>query len=235
MTAPELWKQFFGDNHPADAVGPWTPGWVHPSSLDTYLGVADWIDNFPYSHKVGWQNTSVVGPFADFALTYLQGDILEIGVGVSSIYLTMLSKKFNRKIYYCDIESCKILNPLTVQGYLNEDGKFYICPSDEMFAKNEITPLAFAFIDGDHHYEQARKDFFNTVPLMVDNGYIMLHDTYPPSEDYVPHNACGDVYKLRQEIEKDKRFDCLTLVGCGSYVPCTLVRVKPKNLPYYQV
>lgn len=238
MKSHELWKKCFGEAPPSgheDKVGPWVEGWVHPSSLDTYKGVADWVDpNFFFSKKVGWENTAIVGIMADFVLTYISGAILEIGCGVSSIYLSALAKKFRREIYFCDIESCKIVNPLSVEGYLNEDGHFYMCSSDEMFAKNELPPLAFSFIDGEHTYEQVKKDFWNTANLTVPNGYIMLHDTYPPSEQYVPTNACGDVYRFRQEIEKDKRFDCITLVGRDSYVACTLIRKKPENRPYYQ-
>ena len=235
MKAPELWKEVFGEAHPPGEDGPWNPEWVHPPSLDSYRGVSDWLaPDFYYSKQLGWTATAIVGMIADFALTYLQGDILEIGVGISSIFLTGLAKKFKRKLYQCDVEAGKILNPLTVPGYLSEDSKFYCMASDDMFAKKEITPLAFAFIDGDHNYAQVKKDFWNMVPLMVDNGYIMLHDTYPPTEDYVDPQMCGDVYKLRQELENDKRFDCITLVGYGSYIACTLIRVKPVNRPYYQ-
>ncbi len=237
MTAPELWKLHYGDRHPEGhgGNGPWEPGWVHPPSLETYKGVADWIfPNFFFSKKVGWNNTAIVGMLADFALDFISGAILEIGCGVSSIYLTALSKKYNREIYYCDIEAGKILNPLSVEGYMSEKGHFYMCPSDEMFAKGELPLLAFAFIDGSHQYEQAKRDFWNAEKLVVPDGYILLHDTYPPTEEYVQDNMCGDVYKLRQELEKDSRFDCLTFTGRQSYIASTLVRKKPINRPYYQ-
>jgi hypothetical protein len=235
MQAHEMWKKCFGEAHPEGNDGPWYPGWVHPPSLDTYKGVADWVDpNFFFSKQVDWHNTAIVGMLADFVLRFIDGAILEIGTGVSSIYLTALAKKFNREIYYCDIESCKIINPLSVKGYLAENGHFYVGTSDEMFAKNEIPKLAFTFIDGGHTYEQAKKDFWNAEKLTVENGYILMHDTYPPSADYTTENTCGDVYRFRQEIEKDTRFDCLTFVGSDGYVASTLIRKKPENRPYYQ-
>lgn len=234
MKSHELWRKMFGENHP-EGEGPWQEGWVHPPSLGTYQGVANWVSpDFFFSKNIGWENTGIVGVVADFALCFLKGDILEIGCGVSSIYLSALSKKYNRKLYLCDIESGKIINPLSVKGYISEDADFFICPSDDMFAKNTLSPLAFAFIDGDHTYEQAKKDFWNVEKLLVDDGYILMHDTYPPSEDYVDFNCCGNVYKFRQEIEKDPRFDVLTLRGRDSYVASTLIRKKSKNRPYYQ-
>jgi hypothetical protein len=234
MKAFELWRSIWGDRFPEEH-GPWEEGWVHPPSLDGYKGVAQWVDpNFFFSKTVGWENVGLIGIIADYALNFIAGDILEIGCGTSSIYLTELSKKYKRRIYYCDLQGGKIINPLSVPGHMNEEGHFYMCTSDEMFAKNEITPLSFTFIDGDHTYEQAKKDFWNAERLTVPNGHIMLHDTYPPTESMVDPQACGDVYKFRQELEQDKRFDVFTFVGRDSYVGSTLVRKKPENRPYYQ-
>ena len=109
--------------------------------------------------------------------------------------------------------------------------------SNDLFANHLVDqPLAFTFIDGDHCYDQAKRDFENAVALTVDNGYILLHDTYPPSEKYLsPDSACGDVYRLRQEIEKDNRYDSLTLVhGVAMDVGLTIVRKKPAVRSYFQ-
>ena len=238
MKSHELWEKLFGKNPPAgheNIAGPWTPGWVHQASKEGYDGVAQWVyPNFFFSKNIGWENVGIVGILADYALAFIGGNILEIGCGTSSIYLTALAQKYNRDIYYCDVQAGKIINPLSVPGHMSENGHFYVCSSDEMFAKNELTPLAFTFIDGDHTYEQAKRDFWNTEKLTVTNGHILMHDTYPPSEDYTTPNTCGDVYKFRQEIEQDNRFDCFTFVGRDSYVASTLIRKKPLNRPYYQ-
>lgn len=237
MKTSDLWKRCFGDHIPEGHGdnGPWNDNWQHPPSKEGYEGVSQWVaPDFFFSKRLGWQNLGIIGPLADFQLTYIQGDMLEIGCGTSSIFMTALAKKFNRKIYYCDIESCKILNPMSVPGHMDENGTFFLGPSDEMFATNTLTPLAFTFIDGDHSYVQAKKDFWNAYKLTVDDGWLLLHDTYPPDENYTSLSLCGDVYKLRQELEKDDRLDVFTFRGAGSYVACTLVRKKPLNRPYYQ-
>jgi hypothetical protein len=35
----------------------------------------------------------------------------------------------------------------------------------------------------------------------VKNGFIFLHDTYPPDKSWTIPSKCGTVYKLRQELE----------------------------------
>ncbi len=229
---------------------------VHNESQETKDFLTDFIaPDFFFSRKDVWHRFGMLGVFGDFVLSCTQGNILEIGAGESSIYLSHLARKYHRSILHCDISPAKILNPLTVAGYLTIDGhpgineaarppetfeyqnsQFFLGPSDDLFKKDpwDIYPLALSFIDGDHIYEQVKKDFDNVVARTVENGYIFLHDTYPPSEDYLREEACGTVYKLRQEIEADPRFDCITLPkGCAVSVGLTIVRVKPAKRAHY--
>jgi len=209
---------------------------IHKGSEDTYNYIANWYDcSFPFSKSDGWGRYGILGVLGDMFLYGLKGDILEIGVGESSIYLSEVARKHNRKIYLCDIGAGKITNPQTVPGYLKEDSITFVGSSDRLFKEINISPIAIAFIDGDHSYDQVKKDFWNLVPLMVEDGIIFLHDTYPPDESYIHENKCGTVYKLRQDIEEIKKFDCFTFtktVGIG--VGVTMVRIKPKELPYYK-
>lgn len=228
----------------------------HKGSLETYEFIANWIDpNFFFSRNDGWGRFGMLGVFVDYVLSCTQGDIAEIGVGESSIYLTSLAKKFKRNIYHCDISPSKITNPMTVPDYLSENGLyveenrkisvnfppssskclFYAGASDSFFKEIRITPLAVAFIDGDHNYPQVHKDFWNFVPLLVPDGYVFLHDTYPPDEEHLSEHRCGTVFRLRQEIEKNDQFDCLTLPkGTAMGVGFTIVRKRPLNLPYWK-
>ncbi len=210
---------------------------MHQGSLGTYNYIAEkWISpDFPFSTRDTWHRMGILGVIGDYILSCTQGDILEIGVGESSVYLSQLSRKYKRKIYYCDCSPGKIDNPLTVEGYLNTElGIFCKEDSDRMFATRQITPIALGFIDGDHNYAQVKKDFDNLLPLVVDNGYIFLHDTYPPREDCTSENVCGTVYKLRQEIEQNHTIDCITFVnGTAMGMGLTMCRKKPKDLPYY--
>lgn len=209
---------------------------IHKPSQETYDYISQWIDaDFFFSIKDLWDRMGLLGVFGDYILSCTKGDILEIGTGESSIYLSALTRKFNRHIYYCDASASKIDNPLTIEGYLApERGTFFRCDSDRMFEK-PLSEIALGFIDGDHNYVQAKKDFDNLLKLVVDNGFIILHDTCPPSEEYIDENKCGDVYKLRKEIEANPELDCISLPrGCAMGVGFTICRKKPASRKYYE-
>ena len=230
------------------------PDGRHPGSLETYEYISKWINpKFPFSEKDGWGRFGMLGVLGDMILQSLQGThIVEIGTGESSIYLTQLARIHNRRIFYCDEARAKITNPMTIKGYLHEDtiivsgqphtdlyfGKQAIAYhgiSDDFFKNMLLPPIGLAFIDGEHHYEYVKRDFDNIFKLLVPDGYIFLHDTYPYDESLVLGDYCADSYKMRQELENDPRVDCFTftrLVACN--VGFCMVRKKPLNRPYYQ-
>ena len=220
----------------------------HSGSKGTHDFIADWVaEDFFFSKKDLWDRMGFLGVFCDYVLSCTQGAVAEIGCGESSIYLSHVARKFNRDIYHCDIAPDKILNPLTIPGYMTPiaidaagkrveqfgNSHFFMGESDAFF-EQDLPPLAFVFIDGDHTFEQAKNDFLHALPLVVDNGYILLHDTHPPSEDYLDENKCGHVYKLRQLIEARGKFDVLTLPrGTAMGVGLTIIRKKPEHADYY--
>ena len=223
---------------------------VHKNSEETYEFIADFIDPaFFYSRKDVFHRMGMLGVFGEYVLSCTPGEVLEIGCGESSIYLSHLARKHNRLIYHCDAAPDKILNPLTVAGYMLEyapavvppgpfvefgPSKFYMGKSDDMFRDIAVKPLALSFIDGDHVYDQALKDFENVFALTVDHGYILLHDTYPPEDSYLSEHRCGNVYLLRQEIEQRLDCDCITLTkGTAMGVGLTIVRKKPAEKVFY--
>src|SRR3990167_920692 len=152
------------------------PSGAHKESQGTYDFIADWIDpKFFFSKKDVWHRFGMLGVFGDFVLSCTPGNIAEIGVGESSIYLSHLARKWGRTIFHCDIAPGKIVNPLTVNGYLIEKGqevfldhnnpdynegfsRFFVWPSDDMWEHFPIKAktLALTFIDGDHIYEAVK-------------------------------------------------------------------------------
>lgn len=231
-----------------------SPEGVHYESQETYDFISQWISpNFPFSIKDGWGRFGMLGVLGDMILKSLPGtNIVEIGTGESSIYLTQLARLHNRQIFYCDEAKGKITNPMTVRGYLHEDtvlvtgspypldyrnnqGVAYVGTSDDFFENIKLPQIGLAFIDGEHHYEYVKRDFENIFKYLVPDGYIFLHDTYPYNEDLVLGDYCADSYKMRQELEKDPRVDVFTftkMVACN--VGFCMVRRKPENRPYYQ-
>lgn len=234
---------------------------MHQGSKETFEFVGDFITpDFAFSKKDLWDRMGMLGVFGDYAMNAANGDVLEIGCGESSIYLSAVAKKYGRRSFHCDIAPDKIINPLTVPGYFARDleksifinahlpehgaqsaagmlSVYFAGESDKFFTEldHEMQSLALSFIDGDHIYGQAKRDFENCLKRTVDNGFIILHDTYPPSEDYTAENKCGDVYRLRQEIEHDERVDSITLTRATAMgVGLTICRKRPLTLPYWQ-
>ena len=224
---------------------------IHKGSQETYNTIANWGgEELPFSKYLRWDRMGLLAILADYFLNYSKGHILEIGAGESSVYLSFLAKKYNRKAYFCDIQQSIYINALTVPGYFDEDyavisedgqkkisyakNTLFIGSSDAFFKEVELPQIAVAFIDGGHLYEQVKKDFWNVFPLIEETGAIFLHDCYPPNEDYLDPNACGTGYKLRQELEADQRLDTFTFIRSAMDVGLTMVRRKPENLPYYK-
>lgn len=216
----------------------------HPGSLDTFNVLA--------SGKDGLERYRILEDLGQYLLNGSKGDVLEIGVGESSFFLSHIAKRFNRRLYHCDISPSKIVNPMTVEGYLSaseeityfeerdpdpDSFKRVVCfagSSDELFKRVAITPLSLSFIDGDHNYEQAVRDFWNVWKYTVDHGYVLLHDTFPPSEDWLDENHCGDVWRLRRDLEY-RSMDVLTIPhGTCLGVGLTIIRKREKERKIYQ-
>jgi hypothetical protein len=225
---------------------------VHKGALDTYLTISSWASpQLPYSTTLKWDRMGLLAMLVDYVLYYSPGNILEIGVGESSIYLSTLAQKYSRHICHCDLQQSVIINAATVPGYFmtpftvvveGEKRPFeelsphkcilFIGHSDNFFEEVPPAQLAVAFIDGDHLYEQVRKDFFNVVPRMHPEGYIFLHDTYPPDASWTGETSCGTVYQLRREIESMRdQFECFTFPRSALNVGLTMVRLLDPNRP----
>lgn len=81
--------------------------------------------------------------------------------------------------------------------------------SDKFFEYlNPKKGFDIVFIDGLHIHEQSRKDFYNSEKHLNPGGYIIFHDTNPPtkhhaSEEQVPGDWNGSVYKTIMELRSE--------------------------------
>ena len=58
------------------------------------------------------------------------------------------------------------------------------------------------FIDAAHEHIASLNDFKNALPLVNENGLILLHDTYPPSEEFTEKSYCSNTYKTAEYIKR---------------------------------
>ncbi len=84
--------------------------------------------------------------------------------------------------------------------------------SDEFFRRDDGARYDVIFIDGLHHYEQARRDVINALPRLAPGGWIALHDMFPRDwlEEHVPQISdlwTGDVWKVAFELARSPGID----------------------------
>lgn len=58
-----------------------------------------------------------------------------------------------------------------------------------------------AFIDADHCFESALKDFENILKRLNPGGVILLHDTDPEEDRLINPGYCEDSYKVVSILE----------------------------------
>ena len=123
---------------------------------------------------------------------------LEIGVRHGTVY--HMVNQYCEKCYLVDIKFLDI-------HYTENSIKFEM--SSDNFFKIIDTSIKFdlVFIDGDHSKEQVLNDFVNVKDMVVDDGFVILHDTYPCDERMeLPHhsnNAWEAVLHIKQNFRDE--------------------------------
>ena len=135
------------------------------------------------------------------ALHKLEGDLVEIGVfmGGGTVKLARFARKYHKKVYAIDIFDPSADNSETSEGVkmsdiyqaflegrsqlevyqettggfdnivtIKEDSKSVRFPREEKFI--------FGFIDGNHHPDYVRNDFYIVWHNLVTNGVLGFHD-----------------------------------------------------------
>ncbi len=140
----------------------------------------------------GWSLLKAIVPIILFYRPYC---IVEIGAGESTFHLAKIAESYGVKLYSCD------KSPSKNKTYF-KDHVFVQKMSADFIKEFDDIP-SVVLIDADHSYEMAKKEFEFFFERLVPGGVIFLHDTMPPSADFLAKTACHDVYKLRQEENHD--------------------------------
>ena len=133
--------------------------------------------------------------------------------------IQMIINKYNFENYLeigCDkdqlFSKIKIKNKVGVDPF---NGGTIRSTSDIFFLKNPNDRYEVIFIDGLHYYEQVIKDIKNSLKILSDDGFILVHDCLPRS---LAHQALprykaswnGDVWKSIVELRCDVNLDIIT-------------------------
>ena len=195
----------------------------HPALKNLYKQVI--------SGSFGWDRWGLLGVLSDCILNYVKGNILEIGCGESSIYLSALAVKYNRTCFHVEYSKSGVDNMKNTEGYFGANSNVFRGTSDEFFEfinGGKTRPLALAFIDGSHDFDVVHRDFWNTIGYLGEDGVIFLHDTLPPTKEWTVESKCGTVYKLRKELESLSQLDVFTFPFTAFNVGLTMVRQREK-------
>ncbi|WP_440651430.1 class I SAM-dependent methyltransferase [Candidatus Pelagibacter sp. HIMB1495] len=87
--------------------------------------------------------------------------------------------------------------------------------TSDNFFKSNTQKFDLIFIDGLHHYDQVIRDIYNSLKIIKENGYVLIHDCLPRS---IAHQAVpryrgswnGDVWKSIVEMRTNPNFDTFT-------------------------
>lgn len=126
----------------------------------------------------------------------LPNTYLELGVYKGETFNKVVP--FTKKAIGVDVAPTK-LNGLFFQM---ETSSFF-----EIFQE----PVDLVFIDADHSYEAAKKDFLASLKLLAPNGVILLHDSDPNNDKLAAPGYCADSFKLVAELEKSNEVNIVTL------------------------
>lgn len=170
---------------------------------------------------------SVLASLCSVILYHRPYCVVELGAGDSTMLLAQAAERFDVNFYSVDVK------PFKRTKYKGKYTFYQGLIEDFMKTFND-TP-AIVLIDANHEYEIAKKEFEFFFDKLVEGGVIFLHDTYPPHSTALAPDACSDVFRLRQHIEKiDKNvLDVFTWPYTAKWSGLTMVIKKEKERPYW--
>lgn len=146
---------------------------------------------------------------------------LEIGIKTGSCF--NIIAPLAKKAYAVDILNCykRIKQNKNLIWFHGESGAF-------LKNHNPKKKFDLVFIDGNHEHKGSLEDFSLVLPLVRDNGIILLHDTYPPTKEYTSKSYCFDTYKTADFIRKN--YKDVEIVTLPFYYGISVVRKLDRQL-----
>jgi len=147
---------------------------------------------------------------------------LEIGIRSGACFNSIAPLATNA--YAVDINDC--FNRIKHNKNLNWN---QMKSSDFLSNLGNDIKFDLVFIDGDHKHESSMSDFELALQHTNDNGIIILHDTYPPSDEFTSNSYCSDSYKTASSIREYHNNRC-EIVTLPFYFGVSIVRKLDRQL-----
>jgi len=176
----------------------------------------------------------VLDRLAEIILANVDGCIVEIGVGLSTLIFEEHAKTYNRTFYTVDkrISKCNWVKENTTYDKIIINNQ-----SSNNFMKTFEDSPALILLDGSHKLStvEAEASFF--LDKMNIGGVLFIHDTSPQIKHYerkVEQGKKMNTYEVRKTLEKDNRYDVFTWRYTAAKCGLTMVLKKDINDPIYR-
>lgn len=175
------------------------------------------------------QDWTIIKQLGDVILQNVKGDLIEIGLGRSTPIFLQFAKNFDRDLFCFDKVQRKC-------DWAKERGaKVFWGRSQEFFDQFPDISIAMGLIDGNHRCEVVTQEVDFFLPKLSFGGILFLHDTYPPKEwAREDGKRCGNVYKVRLELETRNDVQVFTWPYTAMNCGLTMVMRKELDRPYWQ-
>ena len=205
------------------------------TSDDESLKFCGELDGTPLAITIKRGSWCIMESMIPHILSYVSGDIIEIGMGESTEIFAKAAKAARVNLYSCDIQMGGMFK--VFDKPLFENHQCFTDGSDAFMKEYGGSP-AIVFIDGEHLYDTVKKEVGFFLPKIRPGGVMFLHDTMPvfkrniepDSKGYNP----GDIYRVRQELECDPEYDVLTWPYSAQNQGLTMVMAHDKHRPYWR-
>lgn len=159
-------------------------------------------------------------------LEYIPGPIVEIGMGESTEILANHAQRHERKLYSCDLKMGGRFDSFSEP--LFEGHECFIGKSEDFIKEFDDFP-SVVFIDGEHTEKTVEMEVKFFLPLLLQWGVMFLHDTFPHKEKLIEDGKAGDVYKVRQALERNPNVDVFTWPYTANSCGLTMVMKHELN------
>ena len=131
---------------------------------------------------------------------------LELGIKKGSNFNKIAP--FAEKAYAVDIQES------SYRRIKDNKNLIWYCGTSQSFLSSyEGEPFDLIFIDADHSHKSSLEDFKLASKVLREGGIILLHDVYPPGDEFISREYCGDTYKTALWIKENvlDEFEYVTL------------------------
>ena len=202
-------------------------------------------DHLMFQEKVGKETLTIRMPLGSWdimdalvpkILKYNPADIVEIGMGESTQVFAQHAQEYGVKLFSCDIKMGGMFRVFDKQLFPNH--VCYIGKSEDFIRQYRGRP-AIVFLDGEHKAETVRKEVEFFLPILLPEGVMFLHDTMPQHERQTEVDekgwSPGDVYLVRQELERNPDVDVFTWPYSAHGMGLTMIMKHPEDRPYWRM